>query len=188
MIKTLFSKKYKRYTITVIVSSVIALGLGFLFHFAFEFTGKNTFIGLFTPVNESVWEHLKLIFFPFIITMAVEYFLYGKEAYNFFSSKFIGLEIALLSVITNYYTTVGAFGINNLALNIGIFIIGIFIAYSISYLRMLKTPRLAGGIYEVISICAIVVMLIAFCIFSYFAPHIPLFRDPLDMSYSAFII
>lgn len=186
MVKKLFSGDYRRYTIIVLISAIVSIGLGFLFHFAFNLTGKNSFVGLFAPVNESIWEHLKIIFFPFILTMIVEYFLYGKEAYNFFSSKFIGLEIALLSVITNYYTMVGAFGINNMAINISIFVIGVFIAYVISYLRMLKTPRLAGGIYEVISISSIAIMLLLFCIFTYFPPHVPLFRDPTDMSYSVF--
>lgn len=185
MVKTLFSKKYRRYTVTVLISSLTAIGLGVFFHFLFEISGKNQLVGLFSPVNESVWEHLKLIFFPFLLTMCIEYFLYGKRAYNFFSSKFIGLEIGLITVVTNYYFMLGAFGVNNMAINISIFITGTLSAYIIAYLRTLKTPRLAGGIYEIIAIAFILIMLILFCIFSYFPPHIPLFRDPTDMNYAA---
>ena len=45
--------------------------LGFVFvsiigtvnHFVFEWSNENVITGIFTPINESSWEHLKLIFF-----------------------------------------------------------------------------------------------------------------------------
>ena len=80
MLKELFSGEYKKYTVITIISASCVIGIGTLFHFLFELLGQNAFVGLFTPVNESVWEHLKLIYFPFIISMTVEYFIYGKEA------------------------------------------------------------------------------------------------------------
>ena len=49
---------------TELVSFVIASALGVLFHFMYEWTGENAIAGLFFPINESTWEHLKLIFFP----------------------------------------------------------------------------------------------------------------------------
>lgn len=184
MLKELFSEEYKRYTVINIIAALSAIGVGTLFHFLFELSGENAFVGLFTPVNESVWEHLKLLFFPFAISMAIEYFLYGKEAYNFFSSKAIGLSAGLISVVANYYFIVGAFGVNNMAVNIGIFISAMLTAYIISYLRMLKTPRFAGGIYEKIGIGIICAYFVLFIIFTYLPPHIPLFRDPTNMNYS----
>ena len=161
-----------------------AFGLGFLWHFLFDLCGNNYFIGLFTPVNESVWEHLKILFFPFIILTIGEYFIYGKECYNFFSSKLLGLTVGLLTIITNYYTVVGAFGVNNMALNIGIFVLAVVIAYSLSYMRMLKTPRMAGGYFETGAIAIMSVLFSLFLIFTYHTPCIPLFRDPTTMNYS----
>ena len=187
MLKELFSKDYKRYTVITIISVLGAIGVGTLFHFLFELSGKNALVGLFAPVNESVWEHLKLLYFPFVISMAVEYFLYGKEAYNFFSSKAIGLTVGLISVIANYYLIVGAFGVNNMAVNIGIFVCAVLTAYALSYLRMLKTPKMAGGIYEKIGIGIIGIYFVLFAIFTYLPPRIPLFRDPTDMNYSVLI-
>ena len=71
-----------------------------------------------------------------------------------------------------------------MAVNIGIFVSAVLTAYIISYLRMLKTPRLAGGIYEKIGIGIICVYFILFLVFTYLPPHIPLFRDPTNMNYS----
>ena len=40
---------------------------GTLMHFIYEWSGNNKIVALFAPVNESPWEHLKLLFFPFVI-------------------------------------------------------------------------------------------------------------------------
>ena len=53
--------------------------LGTLSHFLYEWTGYNTIIGTVTPVNESIWEHLKLLFFPVVLFSVYEYFARGKK-------------------------------------------------------------------------------------------------------------
>lgn len=60
---------FKKYTLIGIVFSMTA---GVLLHFLYEWTGRNPVVGAFSPVNESVWEHLKLLFFP------VLYSFYGN--------------------------------------------------------------------------------------------------------------
>ena len=35
--------------------------LGVLLHFTYEWSGDNAVVGLFSAVNESTWEHLKLL-------------------------------------------------------------------------------------------------------------------------------
>ena len=47
------------------ITAFLTIGLiGVISHFIYEWTGENTLAGLIFPVNESIWEHLKLIFFP----------------------------------------------------------------------------------------------------------------------------
>ena len=50
-----------------IIGFVFVSVIGTLAHFVFEWSGNNTVVGLFCPINESPWEHLKLIFFPYLI-------------------------------------------------------------------------------------------------------------------------
>ena len=57
---------------TLFFSFIISVVLGTLLHFAFEYSRGNTVIGAFTPVNESIWEHLKLILLPSIIVAFIE--------------------------------------------------------------------------------------------------------------------
>ena len=61
--------------IFAIIAFIITSILGVLLHFAYDFSGHNIIIGLFTPVNESTWEHLKLLFFPALICMIMGLFI-----------------------------------------------------------------------------------------------------------------
>ena len=54
-------KCLKTYTI---IGVFFVLAAGSLAHFLYDWTGSNAIAGLFVPVNESVWEHMKLLFFP----------------------------------------------------------------------------------------------------------------------------
>ena len=57
-------KKLLCYTIAGIVFTSI---LGTLAHFIYEWSNENFLVGLFTPVSESTWEHMKLLFFPMLL-------------------------------------------------------------------------------------------------------------------------
>ena len=54
-----------------IFSAFFTIILGTLFHFTYEWSGNNAFVGTFSSVNESTWEHLKLTFFPMLITAII---------------------------------------------------------------------------------------------------------------------
>ena len=61
-------KFYKRY----IVTGFLFVGiLGTLFHFVYDWCRLARLIGLFVPVNESTWEHMKLLFIPMLIYIAI---------------------------------------------------------------------------------------------------------------------
>ena len=175
-------KNHKKLIVTTVLSFIFATGVGFLLHFAYELCGENYLIALVAPVNESIWEHLKLLTMPFLFTAAVEYFVYGMHTHNFFSAKLFGICGALFFVVSSYYTLAGAFGINNMATNIAIFILGTLIAYVISC-RLLKNKNFGGGIWEALSVVCLAVLVLAFFVLTYVQPQIPLFRDPMTMTY-----
>ena len=62
------------YTIIFIFSIIFTLVLGTILHFTYTWSNNNPFIGSFSAVNESTWEHLKLVFFPMLITVFIGYF------------------------------------------------------------------------------------------------------------------
>ena len=50
----------KKFTLGGILWTLV---IGTLSHFFYQWSGENFLIGLLSPVNETVWEHLKLLFF-----------------------------------------------------------------------------------------------------------------------------
>lgn len=107
---------------TELVSFVIASALGVLFHFMYEWTGENAIAGLFFPINESIWEHLKLIFFPVFLLALIEYFILDIRYENFLFIKFLSVLLGMAVTIILFYTYTGIYGKNNDVLNILIYI------------------------------------------------------------------
>ena len=50
-----------------ILGCILAILLGVILHFAYDFLNKPFIFGLFIPVNESIWEHLKLALVPMTV-------------------------------------------------------------------------------------------------------------------------
>lgn len=70
-----------------IFSAVFAIILGTILHFTYEWSGNNAFIGAFSSINESTWEHLKLAFYPMIITAIIRIFFIFKQELFLFKSN-----------------------------------------------------------------------------------------------------
>lgn len=70
-------KCLKTYTI---IGVFFVLAAGSLAHFLYDWTGSNAIAGLFVPVNESVWEHMKLLFFPMLLYCALEHGSTGAKS------------------------------------------------------------------------------------------------------------
>lgn len=110
-------KKTCTFTVIKILLNTILLGIVASFsHFAYNLSGNNLIVGLFNPVNESLWEHLKFMFFPFLLWWIVVYFIKSKGCYipiyTWIVSAAVSLVVAPLSVILLFYSYTGAFGKN----------------------------------------------------------------------------
>ena len=73
--------------------------LGTLSHFFYDWSEQNIIVGMFCPVNESVWEHLKLIYTPYFLWAIAEYFILGEKKINLFFSKFTGAISGMLTIL-----------------------------------------------------------------------------------------
>lgn len=78
------------------IGVVVVIILGFVFHELYKFTGNNFAIGLISPINESKWEHWKIVFWPMLIYGIIEFFFIKSAVNNFWFSKAIAIIIALL--------------------------------------------------------------------------------------------
>lgn len=160
-----------------LISYIIAGILGAVFHFVYEFTGNNPFIGLFFPINESTFEHLKLIFFPIIIVSVFEYYCLNVQSENYIATKFLSAIIGMISTIVLFYTYIGVYGKNVDAVNIAIYYIAMAIAYIFSYFSIKNNRSFYFSERTYFILFCITTLL--FMYFTVNPPSIPLFISPV---------
>ncbi len=89
---------------------IVIGALGTLFHFAYDFLGQNFIAGLFFPVNESVFEHLKLLFYPTVLFSLFEYFTAEEKSRNYWPAVVQSYLCGILTILVLYYTISGIYG------------------------------------------------------------------------------
>ena len=159
-----------------IIGFVFTVLFGTLLHFTYEWSGYNPYFGLFSAVNESTWEHLKLLYVPMLFFGVVEYLTYGKHIKNFIQIRFLSILLGMAIIIVGFYTYTGITGNHYLIIDILLFIAAVFFAYYFSY-KLLQTDKFSSRIYKWLAIIGILLLIYFSITFTYSPPHIPLFFD-----------
>ena len=153
---------------------------GTLLHFLYDWLGEAKWISPFSGVNESTWEHMKLLFWPMFVYTIIQNFFF-KDRQSFWCIKLKGTLIGLITIPVLFYTYNGAIGKSPDWLNITIFFVSAAIAYIYETRQFnkentrCKKPRLAFY-----TLCAIG---IAFILFTFRTPELGIFKDPLTGTY-----
>jgi hypothetical protein len=151
---------------------ILVFGTGL--HFAFELTNLWTPAALFASVNESTWEHLKMVFWPGFIFFLVQYhFLKGRVS-NYWTAKALCLFIMPLVIAIGWYAAVSLLGENIFSVNIALFVGAIFTGQLVSYRLLTAGKIVVKNPYY--AIFAILLLTFAFASFTYFPPKIFLFE------------
>lgn len=165
-----------------LIAVVFTLVIGSLLHFVYEWSGKNELVGIFSAVNESTWEHLKMIFWSSIIFSFVDYFFLGKQYPGYFVAKAISFYTGITLIVTLYYTYTGMFGEHFLWVDLLIFAISAIASQYICYHTM-SAIKSSGLYLQLFYIIVIILLFLAFALFTFSPPRIPMFQDPLTGSY-----
>lgn len=159
--------------------AVTSLG-GTLLHFLYDWTGNAALVAPFSGVNESTWEHMKLLFWPMFIFAIVQSFFF-KNREDFWCIKLKGILLGLVLIPVIFYTYNGVIGQSPDWINIAIFFISAAVAYIYETRQfnngttICKRPKLA--------IVALCVIALRFVIFTFATPEINIFKDPLTGTY-----
>ena len=153
---------------------------GVLLHYLYDWSGQQPVIGLVSAVNESTWEHMKLLFFPMVIFAVIESHASSPQYENYWASKFFGILYGLILIPLLYYTAMGIFGTSPGWFNIAIFFLAALGAYWLE-LQLLKDSNKAYPRGFVLFVIALIAF--AFFIFTFYPPHLPIFQDPLTGKY-----
>ncbi|MBE7004646.1 MAG: hypothetical protein E7425_10285 [Ruminococcaceae bacterium] len=155
---------------------------GTLLQFLFRWTGESALVAPFSAVNESTWEHMKLFYVPFFVFALPECAALCEPFRNYLAVKAAAALTGLLAIPVLFYTLNGAFGKTPDWLNIAIFFVSTAAAYLTGYL-LLRAHALRGGVLQAVGFALLWALMLAFIWFTYHAPALPLFRDPLTQQY-----
>ncbi len=148
---------------------------GTILHFLYDWTGESTVAALFSGVNESTWEHMKLLYFPLFFFALIQSRFF-KEYKNFWCVKLYGTITGLLLIPILFYTLSGIFGMLPDFINISIFFIAALVTFLLENRLFQKEPFQCKAPFA-LGILFLIGSL--FVLFTFKTPTIPLFKDPL---------
>ncbi len=165
----------------IFINALITFALCFLTHFLYDLFPNTLFSFLF-PVNESIWEHMKMIYTTILLYGIIEYFILKKFNYSYESfilPLFIKSIIAIPIYLAMYYPLRYLFGevmFITFTLLLLTFVIVNYLSYK--FIMPKKFP------YEkLLSIVGIVTIYIIMIILTYKTPHLEIFFDTEEEKY-----
>ena len=158
--------------------AVTSLG-GTILHFLYDRTGEALLTAPFSGVNESTWEHMKLLFWPMFLYAVVQSFFF-RDRNDFWCIKLRGTLIGLSLIPVLFYTYNGAFGKTPDWLNISFFFLSAALAYFVEYLLFSNNFTLR---YSWLAFLCLLMVAFLFVIFTFYPPKFPLFQDSLTGQY-----
>ena len=163
------------------IGTIFIIFLGSALHFTYALSGNNPVAGSFSPVNESVWEHLKMVFWSSLFWILITILPLRKAVSNFFSAKAIGTYVMVITIPAVFYSYTALVGESILAIDIATFIIAVIIGQFASY-KLFKQNTI-GGSTEKIALIALLLLALVFVMFTFYPPHLPIFQDSITGHY-----
>lgn len=155
---------------------------GTLLHFAYEWSGGSVWTAPFSAVNESTWEHMKLLFFPLFFCSVVQACALGKTYPNFLSVRAVSTLTGLALIPILYYTYTGILGCHLLWADIAVFFAAALGAFLLDF-RLLRRGRFSERWQQVAGLAVLWALAFCFVWCTFRPPHIALWRDPLTGRY-----
>ena len=159
--------------------AVTAIG-GTLLHFAYEWTNGSLLAAPFSGVNESTWEHMKLLYFPMLLFSVLQS-IFFREDKRYWCIKLRGTLLGLFGIPALFYTYNGAIGPSPDRVNIAIFFVSAAAVY-LYELRAFENPNTRCRAPKA-ALLALILIGVLFVLFTLDTPMLPIFRDPVTGGY-----
>ncbi len=150
--------------------------VGTILHFLYDWLGEAKWIAPIAGVNESTWEHMKILFWPMFIFAIVQSFFF-RDREDFWCVKLRGILLGTILIPVIFYTYNGVIGKSPDWINIAIFFFSAAIAY-IYEARLFNAEKFIcrSGKKSIVALSAIALL---FIVFTFLTPEIGIFKDPL---------
>lgn len=164
----------KQLNVFTVTGILFVLCTGTLAHFVYEWSGNNSLVGLFTPVNESIWEHMKLLFFPMLTYTLFMAFKWKDKYPCILSAFFCGTLTGTLLIPVFFYAYTYLLGRDVFWLDLAVFVLSVLIAFRLSH-RLTLSCRLRS--YTLLLCSLICILAVCFAVFTYHPPNLEIFED-----------
>lgn len=164
------------------IGVIVIFLLTILYHFLYDWL-PNPVFSVFFPVNESIWEHMKLLYSGIFTWGVIEYFILRKKGIsyrNFFSTLFLEMVTSIMIYLIMYLPLYNVFG-ENMVISIGLLIVVIILEEIFSYYLFSYSKE--NRILNRISILFIVLGFVVFLCFTYDPPRNYIFYDIVSNKY-----
>lgn len=154
---------------------------GTLLHFAYGWSGENPVVGAFSAVNESVWEHMKLLFVPLLVVAAAAA-VFGGRCRGYWTAKLTGALAGLLLIPMLYYGYTGALGIHVAWVDMAIFFVAAAAAFLLEGHLTERLP-MRNGPLQAVAAAIFAALTVLFVWYTFAPPQLPVFLDPVTGTY-----
>ena len=163
-----------------IIGTIFIIVVGSFSHFIYDLSKQNKIVGYFAAVNESTWEHIKLVILPTFLWIGIEYHWYiGVN--NYFFSRFIGLLLMIVLIPGLFYGYQIVTKKNNGLVNILIFIVSVILG-QITFSQLVKI-NMNSQVLLHIGIVGLISIFLIYMTRTYVPKKNFIFKDPITKKY-----
>lgn len=161
----------KKFILAAVVGAAVGAGLHFLYDAV-----PNVLTALISPVNESVWEHLKLLFFPMLLT-AFWLARQTPDRYALWSGIFVAELVMPLFLLGGFYLLGCGFGAVSLPLDLALYAATMALGYFVAWLVFKSRHLEKAAVWLLIPVILYGASLI---LFTFAAPQFAVFMPPAE--------
>jgi len=170
-----------RQVLTGLAGIVVSFGLAAFLHFLYDWSGGLRFTAIFSLVNESVWEHVKILLWPYLLWSIAEYYILKPDLRRLVVARTAGAYTVAALTICVFYVYTGILGRSVVWFDILSAALWLLAGEIIS-LRILNA-RWTTSEYYLISLAALVLLVVMLLCFTVSPPRLGLFADPVTGLY-----
>ena len=161
-----------------VLGFAVAGVLGTLSHFLYEWSNRALAAAMFCAVNESTWEHMKILFFPLFFLTAVQVFTLAGNYPNFLAVRTVAILTGIALIPILFYTYSGVLGYTVGWVNILIFFLADAGVFTLE-LALLRKGAYTAGWQQILGLLVLWVLVLLFVWCTFRPPMLALWRDPI---------
>lgn len=166
--------------IIFVLGYIFIVLLGSFLHFTYDLSNHNKTVALFSAVNESTWEHIKLGLTPYLIWTVIDGIKYFNNP-NFFVAKTLGALTIIIMIPLLFYGYKIFTKKSILFVDISIFFVTILLVQIINYIVLNMKPF--SNLIRNTSMYLFVLIIICYLLLTFFPIKSFLFKDPITKKY-----